>query len=451
MSNYPKVAIVGRPNVGKSSLFNRIIKKKQAIISDIAGTTRDRIISHIKFADYEIDLIDTGGIKTGKQENIEADVQSQASFAIKEADLIIFVTDALQNLTVDDFSTANILRRSKKPIILVANKCDNPNLDGNIYNIYELGFGAPIQVSVIHNKGLDLLETTIEKNLKFLKFKKSLAKAPKIENEISICIIGKPNAGKSSLINAILDENKIIISDIPGTTRDTIDIPFTHEEQKFILIDTAGIRRPGKIERGIEYFSVLRAEESIKKSDIVVLLIDGNTGITHLDCAIASTALKEKKGLILAINKIDLLEKNEEYRNNLIFKIKQKFPFVPWSPLVFLSAKNKKNIYEILNLSKQIMEERKKRISTSILNTFLQKITYKNMPQSAKAKKPKFFYGSQVDTNPPTFALFFKNPKNLHFAYARYLENEIRKEFGFIGTSIEIKFKDKEAPSENKN
>lgn len=440
MDPSPTIAIVGRPNVGKSTLFNRLVGKRHAVVAHEAGTTRDRISQTIHLNDFSVMLVDTGGIESGEQENIEADVQAQAKIAIQEADLIIFVVDISHELTVDDFSAANILRKSHKPILLVANKCDNKELENNIYNFYELGFGTALEVSAIHKSGIEVLKGETIKLLKKLKFK-SAKKTTKKTESTNICILGKPNAGKSSLVNALLGREQIIVSDIPGTTRDSIDTELTHDGHHYTLIDTAGLRRPGRTKAGVEKFSALRVEKSIERSDIVVLLIDGEKNVSSQDTHIAERALDAKKGFIIAINKIDLFEKGEEQREKVIRRLYRKFSFVPWAPIIFVSAKNKRNTYEILKQADIIMEERAKRVSTGHFNSFMQRITHKHMPAGTRIKKPKFMYATQVDTCPPKFVMHFKNASNLHFTYPRYLENEIRKEFGFNGTAIEIKFK----------
>lgn len=440
MDRTPTIAIVGRPNVGKSTLFNRLIGKKHSIIADEAGTTRDRITMDFDCNGYHSTLVDTGGIEYEKQENIEADVQLQAQAAIQDADLILFVIDSLDELTKDDFSAADILRKSKKTVLLVANKCDNQNIENSVYNMYELGFGEPIKISAIHKGGIQELIKEMEKSLEKLKFKKDV-KRDINESIISISILGKPNAGKSSLTNALIGLKKVIVSDIPGTTRDTVDIPLTYNDKKFNLIDTAGLRRRGKIERGVEKFSSLRCINAIDRSQIVVILIDGEKGVTNQDTHIAEFAVRESKGIILVVNKIDLFEEKEEVKDRFINKLRRKFSFIPWAPVVFISAKDSINIYTILDLAQEIIEERRKRIKTAEVNAFFQKITYKHLPASAKNKKPKFMYGTQADINPPTFALFLKNAENLHFSYPRYLENELRKEYGFNGTAIILKFK----------
>lgn len=444
-----KIAIVGRPNVGKSTLFNRLIGKKYAVIAEEAGTTRDRIYQKYECGDYDTYLIDTGGVQQGKQENIESDVQAQSKVAIEEADLIIFLVNIAESLTSDDFLAAEILRKSKKPILLVASKCDNVKLEENVYNLYELGFGEAIQISSIHKLGLENLQDTILKALKKLKFKKRTKTRNHDENETQICILGKPNAGKSSLVNSILGQYRTIVSDIPGTTRDTTDSPVIFNEKTYNLIDTAGLRRRGKIERGIEKFSSLRCLNAIERSDVVVILIDGEKGISQQDCHIAQFALEQEKGLILCINKIDLLLEDNEYKEKFFAKLRRKFAFVPWAPVLFISAKDGLNVNEIFTISDAIMNERKKRITTAEINSFLQKITIKHLPNSTKMRKPKFMYGSQVDVCPPKFVLFFKNSPHLHFSYPRYLENSIRKEYGFDGTAIHLTFKN--LSSEPKN
>lgn len=437
INKIPVIAIIGRPNVGKSTLFNRLIGKKYAVTAKEAGTTRDRLFHNFEYDGFTTVLVDTGGMEYDKKENIEADVQSQAKMAIEEADIILFVLDGTEELTVNDFTVANLLRKSEKETILITNKCDPASLKTDKYHYFELGFGEAMEISAIHNTGIGNLKEEIIKKLKKLKF----SKITKEKNDAvcDICVLGKPNAGKSSLINALLGSDKIIVSDIPGTTRDTTDTDVTYNDIKYNLIDTAGLRRRGKIQQGVEKFSSLRCLSAIERSDIVILLIDGTQKVSSQDCHIAQYALEQEKGLVIAINKIDLFK--EEEKEEIIWRLQQKFAFVPWAPVIFISSKTKKNIYEIFTLANQILEERKKRISTPELNRFLQKITIKHPPSSTKIKKPKFMYGNQVEINPPKFVLFLKNADNLHFSYIRYLENEIRKEYGFNGTAINLKLK----------
>lgn len=430
------IAIVGRPNVGKSTLFNRLIGKRKAVTANEAGTTRDRNFHSYQCNEYFTYLVDTGGLEHKKQENIEEDIQTQAKIAIQDADVIAFIVDGSQELTTDDYMAADILRKTKKPVILIANKCDNSGLQDSTYNLYELGFGEPVAISAIHRIGVDHLQHQLAIEIKKLGFKESKANETKLET--AICIIGKPNAGKSSLVNALTDSEKVIVSDIAGTTRDPIDTELSYNDKKYTLIDTAGLRRRGKIEPGIEKFSALRCIQAIERSDVVVLLIDGNKGISSQDAHLAEHIIEHKKGCIIAINKIDLLEKGEEQRNLIIAQLKRRFAFIPWAKILFVSAKNKRNTRRIFDLTEEILVERNKRVHTADLNGFMQKITQKHLPTSAHNKKPKFMYATQADSNPPKFILHFKRPQNLHFSYPRYLENELRKEYGFEGTAISL-------------
>ena len=445
MDALPVVAIVGRPNVGKSTLFNRLVMEKYAITSDIAGTTRDRIYKRCDISGYEVTLVDTGGLEYGQHENIEKDVQSQAALAIEEADLIIFLVDLSEGINPNDKLAANVLRKSKKEVLFVANKSDAKGAEANSYETLELGFGEALKISAIHTNGLLDLEFAIEKSLKKLKFKKKRAKAKEDDGTLSICILGRPNAGKSSLVNAITGTRKIIVSDIAGTTRDHTDTLVIHDDKKYNFIDTAGLRRAGKREQGIEQFSALRCFNALERANIAVLLIDGTERISKQDAHIVEYALDMKKGLIIAINKIDDFdkEKEEEKQNVIIYRLRHKFAFIPWAPVVFISAKNKTNITKIFDLADQIAQERNKKLNTAELNSFMQKITNKHLPSSSSVKKPKFLYISQVGVSPPSFVMFFKFAENLHFSYPRYLENELRKEYGFVGTSLNLKFKNK--------
>jgi len=426
------IAIVGRPNVGKSTLFNRLVGKKIAITAKEAGTTRDRVQQTFDLGGYNVELIDTGGLQTGKKESLEIDTEKQAKIGIEKADLILFTIDTIEPLTADDLLVANILRKSGKPIILIANKCDHPKIEENIYNIYELGFGEPIKISSIHKLGIDELEGEIVLNLKKLKIKKS-TKKEKEEEIINISIIGRPNVGKSSLVNSLLGEERMIVSEIPGTTRDSADILIEYQGKKINLIDTAGLRKRGRIDRGIEKFSMLRAKESVKRSDVAIIVIDATEPATSQDLHVIEIALKEKKGVILAVNKSDIAD-----GRIALNKISHRCDFLPWAPVVFISAKNKKNTSKLLDLAIEIKEVRKTKIQTSKLNNFLQKAVLKNFPKSTTIQRTKFFYGTQTDINPPRFTFFFRNAKSLHFSYKRYLENELRKEFGFTGTPIVI-------------
>jgi len=440
--NKPIIAIVGRPNVGKSTLFNRLIGKRLAIISKESGTTRDRIYQNIELNDFPVTLIDTGGLSTEAKENFENDIKSQAKIAVNEADLIYFIIDTAEQLTIDDYSASDLLRKSNKEVILIANKFDSNEARNMFPELYSLGFGDPIGVSSIHNIGIDELKNTTVKILKKLKFKpvKGLKKK---DNNIKLCLLGKPNVGKSSLVNALLGENRVIVSDIPGTTRDSLDINIKYNDKDFVLVDTAGLRRRGHIERGIEKFSSLRVFHSLDSSDIALLMLDFSEGITKQDMHIAEFILDAKKGLILLINKSDLAE-DEEDKLKFLAKLKGKFDFLPWAPVVFISALRKKNISKIFDLAVQIMLERNKRIPTGELNNFIKKITAKHIPSGTKRIRAKILYVSQTSINPPEFVFFVNDASALHFSYKRYLENELRKQYQFAGTAINFVFRSRE-------
>jgi len=437
----PLIAIVGRPNVGKSTLFNRLVGKRLAVIATEAGTTRDRIYQDILIGDYNVTLVDTGGLEYGKKESIEADIQSQAELAIQEADIIYFVVDASMPLTVDDYNAADILRRSMKNPVLIANKCDNKEAEDRIVELYKLGFKKPMEVSAIHNLGIDELLDITNQALINLGFKKEPEENIK-NDEIKISFLGKPNVGKSSLVNALLGQNRVIVSDIPGTTRDATHTHITYAGVKFSLIDTAGLRKRGKIEKGIEKFSSLRCFHALDQSDVALLIIDFGEKLSKQDMHIAEFLLEAKKGVILVINKIDLA-KDEDERNNYISTIQRKFVFLPWAPVVVVSALKRKNIRKIFELSEKIIIERRKRISTGKLNSFIKKITYKHVPSGTKRIKPKILYTTQAGINPPEFVLFVNDARSFHFSYRRYVENELRKEFGFDGTAVKIVYRNR--------
>ncbi len=436
----PIVAIVGRPNVGKSSLFNRLIHQRVAITSDIAGTTRDRIYFQTEIGDLPTIIVDTGGMEYGKKENIEADVQSQARLAIAEADLILFMLDAGETLTVNDFEAADLLRKSHKPLIIVCNKYDHPGLDENLGDVIRLGFGEPLKISTIHKTGLAELEETLEKTLKKQGWKRAAA-AKKADNVINICFVGRPNVGKSSLVNALLGEEKLIVSEIAGTTRDSVDIGINWQEQNYNLIDTAGLRRRGKIEKELERLSVFRSFEAIERADMVGLILDYEKGVSKQDMHISSYITEAEKGLVLIVNKSDLMKNRTENQNRFIRMLRHRFDFLPWAPVIFVSALKKTNIEKILEISRSIQAERNKQIDGEELNEFMKEVTYRHLPANTSFTKAKFFSLEQTGINPPTFLFHISDAKALHFSYRRYLENELRKKYGFIGTSIKLIFK----------
>ena len=438
----PVVAIIGRPNVGKSSLFNRLIHKRLAVTHEIAGTTRDRIYYHIKLDGIPAVLVDTGGLDYGKKENIEADVQSQAHLAIEEADLILFVVDLSEELTANDFEAAMLLRKSGKDILLIGNKCDHPRIAENAGQFLKLGFGEPVEISTIHKIGLDELQEIIAKKLRVLGWKKK-ADEPKEGSEISLCFLGRPNAGKSSIVNALLGKEKLIVSPIPGTTRDAVDTGIEWHGQAFNLIDTAGLRRRGKIESGLEKLSTLRSLEAVERSDVICLIIDYEKGVRKQDLHISSYAVEGKKGLMLAVNKSDLMKNPEKDRKHFIQVLRYRFDFLPWVPVIFISALKKQNIEKILELAGNINVERMKRIDNDELDGFMKEITYKHIPPKVTLTEPKIYSLEQTGVNPPTFVFWVNDEKALHFSYRRYLENEIRKKYNFTGTAIRLIYKSK--------
>jgi len=439
----PIVAIVGRPNVGKSSLFNRLINQRYAITSEIAGTTRDRIYFRAEFNSLTVVLVDTGGLEYGKKESIEADVQTQVDLAINEADLIFFVVDAKTGLTIEDHKATEKLRKAKKKIIFIANKIDNKTANDNIVDTYKLGFGEPLEISAYHNINI----STVTDEAEAILIKQGwnpITNQSKAKDTINICFLGKPNVGKSSLVNALLGKEKVIVSNVPGTTRDAIDTEVTWEDQKFNLIDTAGLRRRGKIERGLEKLSSFRSLEAIERSDIVCLILDYNEGIRKQDQHISSYIQEAGKGIILVVNKVDLMEERQNDEQKTIGILRKRFDFLPWAPILFVSALKRKNLEKIMELSREIYKERFKKIDDENLNLFLKEITYKHLPPAHRNKLPIFYSMEQDAVNPPCFAYYLNDPRTIHFSYKRYLENELKKKYGFTGTSIRIYFKKKE-------
>lgn len=440
----PIIAIVGRPNVGKSSLFNRLVGKRHAIISKTAGTTRDRIYYRAQLDEFTVVMVDTGGLEYKTEDNIEENVQAQVDLAIADADIIYFVVDAKESLTIEDEKAAKKLRRSNKNIIFIANKIDVKGAEDNVPELFKLGFGEPITISAYHDQNIPELVDETVKSLTKLKFKQ-----PEISEEqkgnINISFIGKPNVGKSSLVNALLGKEKVVVSNIPGTTRDATDTEIEWQDQKFNLIDTAGLRRRGKIERGLEKLSSFRSIDAVERSDIVCLIMDYEEGIRKQDQHISAYALDANKGIILVVNKSDLMEEKESDQSRMINVLRGRFDFIPWAPVVFTSALNKKNIEKILEITKEIYDERFKRIPDDELQLFMKEIVHKHVAPRQGTKIPKFFALAQTGVNPPAFTYWVSDSKAVHFSYRRYLENELRKKYGFTGTSIKIIFAQKKS------
>ena len=465
----PIVTIIGKPNVGKSMFFNRIAGSRIAIIADEAGTTRDRIFQKIKNPEIDFFLVDTGGLEFENKANIdiEENMQKQARIAIDESDLIIFMINKKGELTKDDFQATELLRKvsNKKSILLVINKCDQLVQESDLAYAFELGLGEPIPISALHNTGIDHLMSQIIKTLKekhFLtKKSKQYKEIAKLEQKhLNIALVGKTNVGKSSIINALLNQEKLIVSDTPHTTRDSTDSIVKHEGTEYNFIDTAGMRRRGKVGRGIEHFSVLRTISSIERCDVALLVIDSSEDVSNQDQQIAKAILDANKGLIILANKYDLYKKanqseidpedlsgpkkEELKRSSYISHLQKKFPFLAWAPVIFTSAITKQNLTKVFEQIESIVGERRKRIPTAQLNHFVEKIVEQHKPTGTKSINPKLFYVTQVDTEPPHFVFFINKKKYFHFSYLRYLENKMRAQFDFTGTPIVLGFKEKE-------
>ena len=430
----PTVALVGRPNVGKSTVFNKLVGKKISIIEDTPGVTRDRIYGDVTYKDYKFHLIDTGGIDVSN-EDFNKEIIIQASIAIDEADVIVFITDGKEELNRNDFVIRDMLKKTNKKVILAVNKIDNEKRKNDIYSYYELGFDNIIPISGEHNLGLSELLDTITKD--FFPYEKNDLD----DNKIKFCVIGRPNVGKSSLVNAIVGEDKSIVSNIAGTTRDAIDTPFTYNKEEYVIIDTAGIRKSGKIYENIEKYSVIRAMKAIERSNVCVIVINAEEGIIEHDKHIASYALEAGKPMVLVVNKWDTVKDKtiSEYTKLM----RNEFQFLSYAPIVFLSAKTKKRIHTLMPEIKKAYDNSKKEIKTSILNDVIRDAVILNQPPSYKGKRLKIYFVHQDGTMPPRF-VFNVNSKGLvHFSYERYLENKIRESFDFEGTPIIIEFKNK--------
>jgi GTP-binding protein len=440
------VAIVGRPNVGKSTLFNRLVGKRTAIESEIPGTTRDRLYHTVNLSGYSVLLVDTGGLEMGNEGgHIEENVQEQSRIAIDGADVILFVVDVRSPLTSEDFHAADLLRKSKKKVILVANKCDNPTLEEGRYNLYELGFGEPLAVTALHSGGLDILENKVGAELTVLEFPRD-EDVVEDKSRIKIAFLGRPNVGKSTMVNGLFGKERVVTSDIPGTTRDSSHIPFDYEGIPFTLIDTAGIRRRGKIEKGIEKYSILRTMQAVDDADVCVLLMDFKEGVANQDCHVTQYILERKKGLILVVNKTDVVDgsERESAQNYFIRKLRQKMAYIPWAPVVFSSALKRKNLFPILELAEKIIKERARIVKEENLNVWLEMVLAKHPPMGRRGKRfVKIHSVKQVSSDPPHFSFKCDWPEIMHFSYARFLENEIREQFGFTGTPISFTFRTK--------
>ena len=434
----PIVAIVGRPNVGKSTLFNKITGKRISIVEDTPGITRDRIYADAEWTGREFTLIDTGGIEPKSKEIILSQMRNQANLAIDMADVILFMVNIKDGMTASDKDVAAILQKSGKPVLLVCNKVDAPgNPPMEMYEFYNLGVGEPFPVSSVHGLGVgDLLDEVV-------KHFPDTDGSDNYDDAIKVAVIGKPNAGKSSLVNRILGENRVIVSDIAGTTRDAIDSIYERDGQKYVFIDTAGMRKRGKINENVERYSVVRALSAVERADVCLIMIDASEGITEQDTKIAGYAHEQGKASIIVVNKWDVLEKETNTMNNFKMRVKEGFNFMMYAPSVFISAKTGQRVDSLFDMIKSALAENSKRISTGLLNDVINEAIAMVQPPSDKGKRLKIYYATQASTKPPTFILFVNNAELAHYSYIRYLENQLRAKFGFEGTPLKFIVREK--------
>jgi GTP-binding protein len=428
----PVVAIVGRPNVGKSTIFNRLIGDRLAIVEDKPGITRDRIYGVSEWNGKAFSVIDTGGIEIDGDDVILKSIRMQAELAIEEADVIVFMCDAKSGVTQSDEEVAQILFRSGKPIVLAVNKVDNLSRYDEIYEFYSLGFGDPIAISGSHGTGIgDLLDAIVD-------ILPDLSDDDYDEDVIRVALIGRPNVGKSSLVNAILGEERVIVSDIAGTTRDAIDTPFEKDGQRYVLIDTAGMRKRGKVYETTEKYSVMRAMRAIERADVVLIVINGEEGIIDQDKHIAGYAYEAGKASIFVVNKWDVVEKDDKTMHQFEKKIRDHFLFMTYAPIVFLSAKTKSRLHKLLPVVQHVAQQHSLRVQTHLLNDVVSDAVAINPPPTDKGRRLRINYVTQVAVKPPTMVVFVNDPELMHFSYERYLENKIRGAFDFEGTPIRI-------------
>lgn len=432
----PIVAVVGRPNVGKSTFFNKIVGRRVSIVEDTPGVTRDRIYAEAEWNGIGFDLIDTGGIEPDSKDIILAQMREQAQMAMDMADVILFIVDGKDGITTADEEVATMLRRTGKKIILLVNKIDNPRkIPDNFYDFYTLGLGEPIPISSVNMLNLGDVLDDIVKSFPDNKYEET--------DDIKVSVIGKPNVGKSSLINALVDDNRVIVSPIAGTTRDAIDTPFEWEGDKYLLIDTAGIRRKSKVNEDIERYSVIRSIAAIERCDVCLLLIDAEEGLTEQDKKIAGEAHEAGKGIVVVVNKWDLIHKETNTMRDYRRKIEAELLFMSYAPVVFISALKRERLSEVMAMVKFVAEKRALRVPTGQLNSLIADAVLMNQPPADKGRRLKVYYASQIGVKPPLFAFSINDRELMHFSYARYLENKIRAAFGFEGTSIKFLFRER--------
>ena len=432
----PIVAVVGRPNVGKSTFFNKIVGRRVSIVEDTPGVTRDRIYAEAEWNGIKFDLIDTGGIEPDSKDIILSQMREQAQMAMDMADVILFIVDGKDGITTADEEVAGMLRRTGKKIILLVNKIDNPRkIPDNFYDFYALGLGEPIPVSSVNMLNLGDVLDDIVKSFPDNKYEET--------DDIKVSVIGKPNVGKSSLINALVDDNRVIVSPIAGTTRDAIDTPFDWEGNKYLLIDTAGIRRKSKVNEDIERYSVIRSIAAIERCDVCLVLIDAEEGLTEQDKKIAGEAHEAGKGIVVVVNKWDLVHKETNTMRDYRRKIESELLFMSYAPVIFISALKKERLGEVMAMVKFVAEKRALRVPTGQLNSLIADAVLMNQPPADKGKRLKVYYATQIGVKPPLFAFSINDRELMHFSYARYLENKIRAAFGFEGTSIKFLFRER--------
>lgn len=429
----PVVAIVGRPNVGKSTLFNVLAGEMISIVKDTPGVTRDRIYADVSWLDQDFTLIDTGGIEPESSDIILSQMREQAQIAIDTADVIIFITDVRQGLVDADSKVADMLRRARKPVILAVNKVDNfDKFMPDVYEFYNLGIGDPNPVSASSRLGIgDLLDAVVS-------YFPEKTEEEEEEERPRVAIVGKPNVGKSSIINKLLGENRVIVSDIAGTTRDAIDTEIVHDGREYVFIDTAGLRRKSKIKEELERYSIIRTVTAVERADVVLMVIDAVEGVTEQDAKIAGIAHERGKGVIIVVNKWDAIEKNDKTMREYEGKIRNVLSYMPYAEIMYISAKTGQRIHKLFEMIDMVIENQSLRIATGVLNEIMTEAVAMQQPPSDKGKRLKLYYITQVSVKPPTFVIFVNDKELMHFSYTRYLENKIRETFGFRGTSLKF-------------
>lgn len=432
----PIVAIVGRPNVGKSTLFNKLVGERRAIVHDTPGTTRDRIYGAVEWNGRDFTVVDTGGIAFEDVDEVNQGIMEQAREAIDRADVILFVVDSIAGPTAIDYDVADLLRQTDKSVVLVANKADNLQRSFDAVEFYQLGMGEPIPASGIHGTGTgDLLDQVVSL------LPPEASAQEEGTTDVRLAIVGRPNVGKSSLVNALAGESRVMVSEIPGTTRDAVDLLIKYKGSSILLVDTAGIRRRGKVEQGIEKYSVIRAVQAVERCDVAALVMDTSEGLTAQDTHVAGYVLDAAKGMMVVANKWDLIEKDTSTTDEYTRELRRALKFADYVPILFTSALTGQRVGKVLELALQIAKERKKRVPTAALNAEMQEAFVKHPPPASRGHGLKLFYVTQAGIEPPTFVFFVNDPKLLHFSYARYLENEVRARFGFEGTAIKMAFR----------